>query len=94
MIIISYNRRIKVIRKQGDFKPIFALFYFRLISYMVEVNVDKFYSNRALYPFIPEAVFDALEAAYLSGNECARIPEGEYNTMMSNLKRANLCPVQ
>lgn len=59
---------------------------------MVEVNVDKFYSNRALYPFIPEAVFDALEAAYLSGNECARIPEGEYNTMMSNLKRANLCP--
>ena len=38
---------------------------------MVEVNVDKFYSNRALYPFIPEAVFDALEAAYLSGNECA-----------------------
>lgn len=33
---------------------------------MVEVNVDKFYSNRALYPFIPEAVFDALEAAYLS----------------------------
>ena len=57
---------------------------------MVEVNVDKFYSNRALYPFIPEAVFDALEAAYLSGNECARIPEGEYNTMMSNLKRANL----
>ena len=28
---------------------------------MVEVNVDKFYSNRALYPFIPEAVFDALE---------------------------------
>ena len=78
MIIISYNRRIKVIRKQGDFKPI----------------LDKFYSNRALYPFIPEAVFDALEAAYLSGNECARIPEGEYNTMMSNLKRANLCPVQ
>nr|DAI08754.1 MAG TPA: hypothetical protein [Caudoviricetes sp.] len=32
MIIISYNRRIKVIRKQGDFKPIFALFYFRLIT--------------------------------------------------------------
>ena len=39
---------------------------------MVEVNVDKFYSNRALYPFIPEAVFDALEAAYLSGND---VPE-------------------
>lgn len=46
---------------------------------MVEVNVDKFYSNRALYPFIPAVVFDALEAAYLSGNECTRIPEGEYN---------------
>ena len=43
---------------------------------MVEVNVDKFYSNRALYPFIPEAVFDALESAYLYVNECSRIPEG------------------
>lgn len=43
---------------------------------MVEVNVDKFYSNRALYPFIPEAVFDALEAAYLSGNECAEYRKG------------------
>ena len=61
---------------------------------MVEVNVDKFYSNRALYPFIPAVVLDALEAAYLSGNECTRIPEGEYNKMMSDLKRANLCPVQ
>lgn len=61
---------------------------------MVEVNVDKFYSNRALYPFIPAVVFDALEAAYLSGNECAQIPEGEYKEMMSNLERANLCPVQ
>lgn len=61
---------------------------------MVEVNVDKFYSNRALYPFTRRLCLMQLEAAYLSGNECARISEGEYNTMMSNLKRANLCPVQ
>lgn len=61
---------------------------------MVEVNVDKFYSNRSLYPFIPAVVFDALEAAYLSGNECALIPEREYNIMMSDLKCANLCPEQ
>ena len=61
---------------------------------MVEVNVDKFYSNRALYPFIPAVVFDALEAAYLSGNACARIPEGDYIKMMSDINRANLCPVQ
>lgn len=61
---------------------------------MVEVNVDKFYSNLALYPFIPADVFDALESAYLSGSEYARIPEEEYYLMMSNLKRANLCPEQ
>ena len=31
---------------------------------MVEVNVDKFYSNRALCTFIQAIVFEALEAAY------------------------------
>lgn len=34
---------------------------------MVEVNVDKFYSNRALYPFIPAVVFDALKLPICPG---------------------------
>lgn len=61
---------------------------------MIIINVDRFYSNRALYPFIPVCVFNALEAAYLSGSETTEVPEEEYNKMMFNLKCANLCPVQ
>lgn len=61
---------------------------------MIIINVDRFYSNRALYPFIPALIFDALETAYLSGNETTEVPEDEYNKMMFNLKYANLCPAQ
>ena len=39
---------------------------------MIEINVDKFYSNRAYYPFIPGSIFQALENAYLSGKENKR----------------------
>ena len=34
---------------------------------MVEIEVDKYYSNRGYYPYMTAQVFDALEAAYLSG---------------------------
>lgn len=61
---------------------------------MITINVDMFYNNRALYPFIPPVVFDALEIAYLSGNEITNVPEDEYNKMLYNLKRAHLCPEQ
>ena len=60
---------------------------------MIEINVDKFYSNRDYYPFIPGSVFQALENAYLSGKETALVPEDEYNAMMSNIN-ASLCPGQ
>lgn len=60
---------------------------------MVEINVDKFYSNRAYYPFIPGSIFQALENAYLSGKETAFVSEDEYNVMMSNIN-ASLCPGQ
>lgn len=60
---------------------------------MIEINVDKFYSNRAYYPFIPDSIFQALENAYLSGKETALVPEDEYNVMMSNIN-ASLCPGQ
>ena len=60
---------------------------------IIEINVDKFYSNRAYYPFIPGSIFQALENAYLSGKETALVPEDEYNVMMSNIN-ASLCPGQ
>jgi hypothetical protein len=57
---------------------------------MVEVSVDKYYSNRGYYPFIPLSVFQALEKAYLDGKETALVPEEEYNRMVSNINNS-LC---
>jgi len=58
----------------------------------ITINVDSFYSNRAYYPFLPAPVFDALEAAYLDGKETAEVSEADYNTLLSNLKTADVCP--
>lgn len=60
----------------------------------ISINVDAFYSNRAYYPYIPASVFDALEAAYLDGEDTAEVSETDYSAMMSNLKSAGLCPEQ
>ena len=61
---------------------------------MVEIEVDKYYSNRGYYPYMTAQVFDALEAAYLEGKETAEVSESDYNVMLSNLKNAKLCPGQ
>lgn len=57
---------------------------------MVEIEVDKYYSNRGYYPYMTAQVFDALEAAYLSGAETAKVPEVDFNKMMSEIN-ASLC---
>lgn len=60
----------------------------------ISINVDKFYLNKAYYPYIPASAFDALEAAFVAGKESADISEDDYRLMLSNLKSANLCPGQ
>ncbi len=57
----------------------------------VTIELEPYYTNRAYYPYIPAAVFDALEAAYLEGAESAEIPEEEYNELITNLKDTELC---
>lgn len=53
---------------------------------MVEIEVDKYYSNRGYYPYMTAQIFDALEAAYLSGVATALVPETDYNAMVSNIR--------
>lgn len=60
---------------------------------MVEIEVDKYYSNRGYYPYMTAQVFDALEAAYLSGTATALVPETDYYVMLSNIN-ASLCKGQ
>lgn len=58
---------------------------------MVKINVDQYYSKTELYPYIPSAVFDALEAAYLDGVEYAEVPRYQFAAMKSNLNAAGIC---
>lgn len=58
----------------------------------ISISVDKFYLNKAYYPYIPASVFDALEEAFVAGRESADISEDDYQVMLSNLKSVNLCP--
>ncbi len=60
----------------------------------ISINLEPYYTNRAYYPYIPAAVFDALEAAYLEGRDAAEVPEAEYNAFCNNLKSSKLCPGQ
>lgn len=68
-------------------------FYRNNYTAMVEIEVDKYYSNRGYYPYMTEQVFDALEAAYLSGAATALVPETDYYVMLSNIN-ASLCKGQ
>ena len=40
----------------------------------MEIKVSTFYNCQALYPYMPRAIFDALEAAWLDGRELASVP--------------------
>ena len=53
------------------------------------ISVRDYYHKTELYRFIPPAVFDALEAAYLNGEPTAMIPESEYIKMSHNIILAN-----
>lgn len=55
------------------------------------INVDKYYLDRSLYGVMPRDVFDALEAAFLAGEETAAVPTASYNAMLYAMKRNGLC---
>lgn len=57
----------------------------------VLINVDDFYGRTAFYPFLPPAVFDRLEAAFLAGDLNVEISKKEYNSLRLSLKNAGLC---
>lgn len=40
----------------------------------VEVPINDYYNRPELYPFMPQAIFDALESAYLLGSATAILP--------------------
>ena len=47
----------------------------------MEIDVNTFYQCRALYPYMPRPLFDALEAAFLAGQARAEVSEADFISM-------------
>ena len=58
----------------------------------VNVKLVDYYAKPELYGYIPAPVFDALEAAYLRGDDVALVPRPLYAAMLANINAAKLCP--
>lgn len=49
----------------------------------MELDVNTFYHCRPLYIYMPQAIFDALEAAFLAGLPSAKVSAEDYLLMRS-----------
>lgn len=47
----------------------------------MEIDVTTFYHCQRLYSYMPRPVFDALEAAFLAGQERAEVSAADYAKM-------------
>ena len=47
----------------------------------MEIDVNTFYHCQALYPYMPRPLFDALEAAFLAGQERAEVSAADFVKM-------------
>lgn len=47
----------------------------------MEIDVNTFYHCRPLYIYMPRPLFDALEAAFLAGQERAVVSEADFISM-------------
>ena len=48
----------------------------------VTIKIADYYNSDAYYPFMPEVVFNALEAAFLEGEETAVVPKAAFEQML------------
>ncbi len=53
-----------------------------------EIEVAKYYNNPAYFPYMPETVFNSLEAAFIAGEETAVVPKADFELMLSEYARA------
>ncbi|MBD5421182.1 MAG: hypothetical protein HDR47_08125 [Bacteroides sp.] len=47
----------------------------------MEIDVNTFYHCQPLYKYMPRPLFDALEAAFLAGQERAVVSAADFETM-------------
>jgi hypothetical protein len=54
----------------------------------IEIKLSEYYNNPQYYPYMPEAVFNALEAAFLDGKDTAQVLEGDFSGMVAAMQNA------
>ncbi len=52
----------------------------------IEIKIAEYYDNPQYYPYMPETVFNALERAFLNGQETAEVPKDDFNSMLAAMQ--------
>ena len=52
----------------------------------IEIKVSEYYDQPKYYGYMPEAVFNALEAAFISGAETAIVPKTAFEMMLMSFE--------
>jgi hypothetical protein len=53
----------------------------------IEIKVSEYYDNLTYYAFMPEIVFNALEAAFLEGHDTAFVSKAAFDEMQKELEK-------
>ena len=48
----------------------------------IEISLAEYYNNSQYFPFMPESIFNALEAAFLDGEEIVKVSKTEFEGML------------
>lgn len=48
----------------------------------IEIAIKEYYNKPQYFPFMPEAIFNALEVAFLEGKETAEVPKADFENML------------
>jgi hypothetical protein len=54
----------------------------------IEINLSEYYNEPKYYRFMPKSVFNALEAAFLAGEETAVVPKADFQGMLNDFNNA------
>ena len=53
----------------------------------ITINVADYYGNPSYYSVMPESIFDALEIAYLRGEQTTTVDKVLFETMLADYKK-------
>ena len=55
----------------------------------IKIKVSEYYVKTSYYPYMPEAIYCALEKAFIEGSEYAEVDEENFKKMQDDKTRKN-----